>query len=88
MGAVYKVSAGGGGDRLDVTVNVGCITGAGEADFEGDYSQDYTMADGGFTRGQRTFQVTLEGGADRKGWTVVGAEGVEFQDQEVPGEVV
>ncbi|KAK4208204.1 hypothetical protein QBC37DRAFT_432328 [Rhypophila decipiens] len=85
--ASYKVTpaatAGASGpDRLDVTVKIRCLNGAGEADFEGDYSQDYTMADDGSTRAERTFRIVLEGTAQNE-WTVVDAEGVEFQDQEV-----
>lgn len=86
---MYKVAAGAGANGLDVTVKVGRITGAGEADFEGDYSEDYVMGGNGCTRGERSFRVLLEGiGTNERGWTVVGAEGVEFQGQEVPEEGV
>ncbi|KAM7212302.1 hypothetical protein V8F06_012301 [Rhypophila decipiens] len=85
--ASYKVAAAAtagtsGSDRLDVTVKIRCLNGVGEADFEGDYSQDYTMADDGSTRAERTFRIVLEGTAQNE-WTVIDAEGVEFQDQEV-----
>ena len=88
---MYKVVAvgadGGGAERLEVTVKVSRINGAGEADYEGDYSMDDTMGDDGVTRGERVFRMVLEE-AGRNAWRVVGGEGVEFQDQEVvEGEV-